>query len=108
MLEDAVSQGFDEVIFCNERNEVTEGAISNIIVLKNGRYYTPPLSSGLLPGIYRHYFLSTRLNVREKVLYPCDLFEADALYVCNSVRGLRRALLQRSSLLRHRGVDPKS
>jgi para-aminobenzoate synthetase / 4-amino-4-deoxychorismate lyase len=108
MLEDAVSQGFDEVIFCNERNEVTEGAISNIIVLKTGRYYTPPLSSGLLPGIYRHYFLSTRLNVREKVLYPCDLFEADALYVCNSVRGLRRALLQSSSLLRHRGVDPKS
>ena len=89
----ALADGFDEVVFCNERGEVTEGAISNIIIFKNGRYYTPKLSSGLLNGIYRQYFLATRHNVEETILFMEDIENADLFFVCNSVRGLRRALL---------------
>ena len=93
LLRKAVSGGFDEVVFCNERGEVTEGAISNIIIAKNGLYYTPRLSSGLLNGIYRQYFLATRNDVKETVLFMEDIQAADLLFVCNSVRGLRRAVL---------------
>ncbi|MBQ8475738.1 bifunctional anthranilate synthase component I family protein/class IV aminotransferase [bacterium] len=43
---------FDE-IQVNERGEITEGTYTNIGILKNGKYYTPPVSSGLLNGIFR-------------------------------------------------------
>jgi len=91
-LEEASGAGFDEVLFCNERGEVTEGAISNVIIRQHGRYYTPPLSSGLLNGIYRKYFLQTRPDAGERVLSFRDIEQADCLFVCNSVRGLRRAV----------------
>lgn len=89
----AVAKGFDEVVFCNDRGEVTEGAISNIIIVKDGLYYTPRLSSGLLNGIYRQYFLATRHNVKETVLFMEDIEAADLFFICNSVRGLRQAVL---------------
>ncbi len=89
----ATDAGYDEVLFCNERGEVTEGAISNILIYRNGRYVTPPLSSGLLDGIYRRYFLETRLNAGEAVLTIDDIESADLFFICNSVRGLRRAVL---------------
>ncbi|ASQ91105.1 aminodeoxychorismate synthase, component I [Prosthecochloris sp. GSB1] len=92
VLAEASGAGFDEVVFCNERGEVTEGAVSNVIIRKNGRYYTPPLSSGLLNGIYRKYFLETRPDAEERVLSLRDIERADCLFVCNSVRGLRRAV----------------
>ncbi len=89
----AIDAGYDEVLFCNERDEVTEGAISNILIYRNGQYVTPPLSSGLLDGIYRRYFLETRLNAHEAVLGIDEIESADLFYICNSVRGLRRAVL---------------
>lgn len=89
----AVAGGYDEVVFCNDRGEITEGAISNIIIFKNGWYYTPQLASGLLNGIYRQYFLETRYNVHESVLTIEDIERADLFFVCNSVRGLKRAVL---------------
>ena len=45
----AQQSGFDEVLFRNQRDEVTEGAISNIFVRIEGRLYTPPLACGVLP-----------------------------------------------------------
>ncbi len=86
--------GFDEVIFCNERGEVTEGAISNIIIRTvDGRYLTPPLTSGLLGGIWRSYFLRTRAQAYEEVLTLSDVRDAEQLFICNAVRGLRPAEL---------------
>ncbi len=85
----ARQQGYDEVIFVNERNEVTEGAISNLFIRKGRYLYTPPLYCGLLNGIFRRYFLAARPWVIEKVLTVQELKEADMVYIANSVRGLR-------------------
>ncbi len=87
----ATAAGFDEALFLNMREEVTEGAISNIFVQKGGRYITPPVECGLLAGVYRRHLLNTLANVEERVLLPEDLRAADAVYICNAVRGLRRA-----------------
>jgi len=81
------AKGFFDVIFLNARGEVTEGAISNIIIRKNGGYFTPPISSGLLPGILRGHLMKTS-KVKEKVLFLRDLKSADKIFLCNSVRGL--------------------
>jgi para-aminobenzoate synthetase / 4-amino-4-deoxychorismate lyase len=81
--------GYDEVLFLNERAEVTEGAISNVFIEVDGRWLTPPVSCGLLPGIYRRHLLETR-PAAERVLQMQDLFSADAVYICNAVRGCRK------------------
>jgi para-aminobenzoate synthetase/4-amino-4-deoxychorismate lyase len=85
-------QGYYEVVFRNFEDEITEGAISNIFIYKNGTYFTPPIGSGILNGIYRAHFMKTHI-VEEKILHEKDLHEADALYVCNSVRGMNEVTL---------------
>ncbi len=86
----AQQSGFDEVLFLNQRDEVTEGAISNIFVRIEGRLYTPPLACGVLPGVFRRHLLEAVPNAEERVLTLAGLRAADELYLCNSVRGLRR------------------
>jgi para-aminobenzoate synthetase/4-amino-4-deoxychorismate lyase len=86
----ARADGLDEIIFLNERNEVTEGAISNIFIEKSGRLFTPPVSCGVLPGIYRRHVLQVNSAAEEKVLTLEDIEAADAVFLCNSLRGLRR------------------
>ena len=90
---EATREGFDEVLFLNERGEITEGAISNVFVEMDGRWLTPPVTCGLLPGVYRRHLLETRSSVEQRVLHVEDLQRADAIYLCNAVRGLRRAIL---------------
>ena len=89
----AQQAGFDEVLFFNERGELTEGAINNLFVERNGILLTPPVACGLLAGVYRNHLLATRTNIREQLLTLDDLKDADAIYLANAVRGLRRAIL---------------
>ncbi|RKY36907.1 MAG: aminodeoxychorismate synthase component I [Candidatus Omnitrophota bacterium] len=86
--------GFVEVIFRNKKKQITEGAISNIFIKKSGVFYTPPVRAGILPGVFRTYFMrKNNLRVLEKQLYLKDLFSADEIYIANSVRGLIRVYL---------------
>ena len=96
-FKEAVNQGFDDVLFLNQRGEVTEGAISNVFIEKGGLWVTPPLECGLLAGVYRRHLLETLEHVEERVLYAEDLRRADAVYLSNAVRGLRRVEIDWSS-----------
>lgn len=89
-LAEARDAGYDEVLFLNERGELTEGAISNLFLERDGRLLTPPLAAGVLPGVYRRHILQTNPLAEERILTPADLESADAIYLCNSVRGMRR------------------
>lgn len=74
---------YDEIFF-NEKGELTEGARSNIVLQINGNLYTPPVSCGLLDGIYKRQME----NVTEKILYKSDLLNAEKIFCVNSVRGI--------------------
>jgi len=89
-------QGFEDMLFLNERGEVTETAINNFFIEKDGRWFTPPVACGLLPGIYRKHLLEIKPEAAERVLRLEDLASADAVYVCNAVRGCRRARVVQS------------
>ena len=89
----AVEAGFDDVLFLNQRGEVTEAAIHNLFIEKDGDLITPPVESGLLPGVHRLHLLQKRPSTIERVLYPEDLRQADAIYLSNAVRGLRPAVI---------------
>ena len=95
--EKALRDGYYEVLFLNERGEVTEGSISTLFIEKDGLFYTPPLECGLLPGVFRAHFIARPpARVVEKILLPVDLAGADAIYVANSVRGIVRVRLSKS------------
>ncbi len=88
----ALKKGAGEIIWTNERREITEGSITNIFVLKDGKLITPHLLCGLLPGVLRRYLLDSG-KAEEGILYPEDLLRADKIYIGNSVRGLMKANL---------------
>ncbi|MGB2868025.1 MAG: aminodeoxychorismate synthase component I [Bacteroidota bacterium] len=93
-LEKANGKGWFDVIFLNERDEVTEGARSNVVVNVGGEYFTPPVGSGILPGTYRQHLLMKRpKRVLERVLRLEELRSADEVYLCNAVRGMVRVTL---------------
>ncbi len=74
-----------EVIFLNERGEVTEGSYTNVVARKNGILVTPPLVCGLLPGTFRQELLEGGI-IREQILTPGDLRESEEILLINSVR----------------------
>ena len=77
--------GTDEVIFVNERGELTEGARSNIFIARDGLLLTPPLDAGLLDGRLRAELIAQG-KAREAKLTPDDL--TGEVYFGNSLRGL--------------------
>ena len=86
---------FIEVFFRHEKGEMTEGAISNIVIQTGEHYFTPPISCGLLPGTFRAHLLKTYpQHIQEKVLSKKDMEEADHVYMVNSVRGLVKVELE--------------
>lgn len=81
--------GFDEVVFLNERSEVTEGAISNIFFLVDGRWLTPGLVSGVLPGVQRAHVLRSFKNTEETKISIDDLHLIKSICVTSALRGIR-------------------
>lgn len=79
--------GFDDVLLWNERGEVTESTIANVIVELDGRKITPAAACGLLPGTYRAWLLE-KGEVEEDVVKVEDLVRCSAVYLANSVRGM--------------------
>jgi para-aminobenzoate synthetase / 4-amino-4-deoxychorismate lyase len=87
--------GFFEVLFENEKGEITEGSYTNIFLQKGGKMLTPKVSCGLLPGVLRKYLLQEYPDlVREAILIRTDLEQAEAIFVGNSVRGLVKVKLK--------------
>ena len=87
----AACPGADDVILWNERGEVTETSIANVIIEIDGAWYTPPIACGLLAGTLRAELLATGV-IRERVITVADLSGASRIDVINSVRGRRPAV----------------
>ena len=83
----AHAAGMNERIFLNTKGQISEGTVSNIFFVRNGKLYTPALSCGLLPGILREYLCETE-NVEETVIYPAELRWYEECFVTNSLMGI--------------------
>jgi 4-amino-4-deoxychorismate lyase len=83
----ALPEGLDEVVFLNERDEVCDGTITTVFFDRGQGMRTPPVSSGLLPGVLR-----AEMAVPEEVLRAEDLPRV-RLWVGNALRGLMPARL---------------
>lgn len=76
---------YDDVILWNERGEVTETCIANIAFKIAGIWYTPPVSCGLLAGVYRNRLIHNG-TLKEKVLTVSELATVEDYAIVNSVR----------------------
>jgi para-aminobenzoate synthetase/4-amino-4-deoxychorismate lyase len=91
---DAERHGAFDALFFNERGELTEGGRSNVFVRIGGRWYTPPLPCGVLPGIMRAVLLAAPAwNASERVITRAMLDDVEDVMVCNALRGPLRAFL---------------
>lgn len=91
-LKQAKDHGFDDLIFRNEKEELTETCRNNLFIKGKETILTPMVSSGLLNGIMRQILLRDDNKYREGKLYQKDLLSAEAIYVSNSVRKLREVV----------------
>lgn len=76
----------DDVLLWNERGELTEFTIGNLVLELDGELLTPPREAGLLAGVMRQEGLEAGL-IREQTLYPADLERATGVWRINSLRG---------------------
>jgi para-aminobenzoate synthetase/4-amino-4-deoxychorismate lyase len=82
----------DDVLLVNRRGELTESTTANLVVRLDGALYTPPLDCGLLPGVLRRRLLASGA-LRERRLRAEELRSAEEMWLINSVRGWREAVL---------------
>lgn len=75
-----------DVLLVNERGELTEFTIGNLVIERDGVKWTPPVACGLLPGTLRAELLDAG-EIRELPLHPDDLRSAARIWHINSVRG---------------------
>ncbi|EAD5867972.1 aminodeoxychorismate synthase component I [Listeria innocua] len=93
VYEDMKSTETEETLLWNERGELTEFTTGNIVLGIKGCFFTPLVSSGLLPGTMRADLLAKN-KISEKTLMKKDLFEADFVWLINSVRGFVEVEIQ--------------
>lgn len=84
----ALEEGYDSSLFINERGEVCETSFANIFFVKDGKIFTPKISSGLLKGTMRDFIIEN-YKVREEIIILDDLKNFDEAFISNSLMGVR-------------------
>ena len=82
----ATQKGCDDLLYFNEKNEVVEFGLANILIEREGKFLTPTLESGALAGVVRGILLEWFSSISEAVLTREDLKAADGVYVISSLR----------------------
>lgn len=82
----------DDVILFNERGEVTEGTIANLVIRREDRLITPPVACGLLAGTFRAHLLRSG-EIEEGIITVAELNTAEEIHLINSVRKWQRAVV---------------
>jgi len=83
--------GNDETVLFNQAGELTEGAASNVFVVKDGKVSTPPLDNQVLPGITRLMLLDMlrkdgSIPVEERVVRLQEALDADEIWFTSSTK----------------------
>ena len=84
---------FDSLFF-SRSGWLVEGGRSSVLVRVDSRWWTPPVADGALPGVMRGLLLEDPVwSAAERRLELADLQRAEALVVCNALRGVLPARL---------------
>jgi branched-subunit amino acid aminotransferase/4-amino-4-deoxychorismate lyase len=81
----AQSNGYDDCVFINEKGEVVESSMANILWLRDGLWHTPRTAGGALPGVTRALLIDS-FGVQESTLVESDLPKVESLALVSSLR----------------------
>lgn len=93
-LKRALSLGLDDVLFLNERGEVAETAVRNVLLFTGSRWLTPRAECGALPGVFLAALEAQKAGRIERTAFSLEDLRSGRLFTCNSVRGIERAVLE--------------
>ena len=83
--------GFDDALFISEEEVLLELTTANVFFVIDGKLVTPPLSTGILPGVTRLKIMegleSQGVSIEEEVVRLKDLKQVEAAFACSSVKG---------------------
>ncbi len=83
----AVAHHLDDALLITSDGFLTESTLANLLVRRDGKLLTPPVSEGLLPGVMRAVLVADG-RAKEARLAPHDLLDAEEVLLCNAVRGV--------------------
>ena len=87
--QEAVDAGAHGAILLNEVGQVTEESVSNLFLVRSDALWTPPVHSGLLPGITRSAVMEVAVRagipIRESPIAAGEIFEFDEAFMTNSL-----------------------
>ena len=87
-VREAEAHGAFDTLFFGAHGRLVEGGRSNVFVRIDGGWVTPPLTDGALPGVMRAAVLrDPAWNARVRSVTRADLARAEAVMVCNALRG---------------------
>lgn len=96
-------KGWSDCVILNNDQQVIETSISNLFWAKNGDLFTPPVTDGCVAGVFRSYLLTAEPGITERSCTLETLKEADALFLTNALRGIRKVTQFDGT---HYGDDP--
>jgi branched-subunit amino acid aminotransferase/4-amino-4-deoxychorismate lyase len=80
--------GGNDALITNTNGMVVCASTSNLFIVEDGKWFTPPLGDGALYGITRKHVMVEK-HAREESMLPERVLKADAIYLSNSISGLR-------------------
>ena len=84
---EALRAGCDEGLMLDMAGNPVCATSANLLVLRDGRWRTPPVDACGVAGVLRGWLLAQGL-VEVSALAPNDLVDADSVALCNAVRGI--------------------
>ncbi|MBU5487855.1 aminotransferase class IV [Clostridium sp. MSJ-8] len=87
--QEAVKKGYNDLIFLNEEDKITETSCANIFFVKDKKIYTPKVSEGLLEGVIRRWIMDN-YEVIETSIDIEDISEYDEVFITNSLMGIMK------------------
>ena len=96
-VREAEREGAFDSLFFSESGWLVEGGRCSVFVKLQGRWFTPPLADGALPGVMRAVLLEDEaFGARERRLTRADLDRAESVVACNALRGALPARVLRT------------
>lgn len=93
---EAEEQDAEEALLRNERDEIAEGAATNVFCIRRGVVCTPPLAAGILPGVTRAVVFEIcremGIATSEQPFPVDDLAGSDGVFLTASTMGIVEAI----------------
>ena len=85
ILEEIKILGGDEAIVCNDKGKACEGSVTNLLFYIDGKWVTPPISDGVLPGVMRALVIEY-CGVSVRSIDKSEISRVQAAFLLSSLR----------------------